>query len=179
MSDLDKEILSAFVEESNSLALRLGEILEVVEGDLSQSSKLEEYGNLVDRMMGGAQSLSLQLVNCKPLILIGDISALCKAVSYKAAQVKNNPSLVEISVALLLDATEILEEVLDGISESTADPATSETELKKHFSPHFIERLRWVSSQFSADLRGTVGTTIAKPNAQNEIDDLLKKFGLG
>jgi hypothetical protein len=179
MSSLDKELLRSFIEESKTLALRLDVLLADVESDLANSGKLEEYGNLVDRVMGGAQSLSLQLVNYKPLIFIGDLAALCKAVSYKASQVKNNDSLVEISVALLLDATEVLNEVLEDLSQSEIAIIEQNFELKKRFSQHFIDRLKWISSQFAPNLRATVGVSSEKPPAVNEIDMLLKKMGLG
>lgn len=177
MSNLDKEILSSFIEESNALVQSSAQILEAVESDLDLAFKLKDYGNFVDRIMGGAQSISIQLVNCKPLIFIGDVAALCKSVSYKASAMTGNPALVEICVALLLDATEILQEVLNDLSQDDVAVNQSDVDVKSRFSKHFIERLRWAATQFPADVRGTVSSSSSQ-NSQNEIDFWLKKLGL-
>ena len=85
MSIDHKEILIEFREESKALNDKLLEILEKCEGDFTQAQSLEEYGNTVDRVMGGAKSLAMQFSKPGHLTqVLGDYAAICKAVSYKA-----------------------------------------------------------------------------------------------
>lgn len=172
MSELDNDIVKEFVVESKTLINQLLEMLEKAEGDFSQVQSLEEYGNLVDRIMGGAKSLALLVPEDHALTLISDYAALCKAVGYKAAQIKDNEGFYDICVAMLLDATETLNQLVDKMD----IPAS---ELKKSWSNTFLERLRWVSEQFSSEFRGSVDAGDAgKKMGQSEIDELMKKLGL-
>ncbi|MGZ6434002.1 MAG: hypothetical protein ACXWRE_11755 [Pseudobdellovibrionaceae bacterium] len=160
--------------ESKGLILDLLELLEEIEGDFSKVSQLEGYGQKVDRIMGGAKSLALLVSGDHPLRMVADYAELCKTVGYKASQIRNNPQFYDICVALLLDATETLRDWIEGLETDTAE------DLKNSFTRTFLERLRWVSSQFSADVRATVdATNNTKKMAQNEIDDLLRKLGVG
>jgi citrate synthase len=173
---LDKEIVEEFLNESKSLIEDLVELLESIEGDFSQVKKLADYGNNVDRIMGGAKSLALMAPPEHAIHLIADYSALCKAVGYKASQINNNEKFYDICVAILLDATENLRELLNNIFEDV-------NKLKEEIPEAFIERLRWVSQQFNESYSMSVGlgSADAKDPAkmkQSEIDDLLKKLGL-
>ena len=47
-----------FKEESLELIEELLEILESVEEDITQNERLEEYGQIVDRIMGAAKSFA-------------------------------------------------------------------------------------------------------------------------
>lgn len=172
-ADLDKEILKEFQEESKTLISYMLEILETVEGNFKQVQRLEDYGQNVDRIMGGAKSLALAAPPGHFVHKIGDYAALCKAVGYKASQIKDNPGFFDICVALLLDATEMLEEMIENL-----DGGESQ-DMKAILSSTFLDRLRWVSSQFSPDVRASV--EIKKDEAkvrmnQTEIDELLKKI---
>jgi len=172
MSNIDKDIVKDFVGESMVLIQDLTELLDSIEGDFSQVTKLEEYGQKVDRVMGGAKSLALLVPPDHALHTVADYAALCKAVGYKASQIKGNAQFYDICVALLLDATETLGKWISNLGEDTAE------DLKNSFSKTFLERLRWVSNQFSADVRASVDAKNKKMD-QNEIDDLLKKLGVG
>ncbi len=171
---LDNEILKEFQLESQTLIVKMNEILEGCEGDYSQVQSLEEYGQNVDRIMGGAQSLALGFSDKNHMIhKIGDYSAICKAVGYKASQIKGNEQFYDICVALLLDGTEVLTTMVSHLD-------TGKTDLAELFSQTFLDRLRWVSSQFGADVRASVAVKKA-PDAkmgQEDIDALLKKLGL-
>ena len=149
------------------------ELLENIEGDFSQVQKLADYGNNVDRIMGGAKSLALMVSEDHALHMISDYAALCKAVGYKASQIQNNEKFFDIAVALLLDATETLNLLLDNINL----PASV---LRQNIPAAFIDRLRWVSNQFNESFSASVDTGAAgkKKMVQTEIDDLLKKLGL-
>ncbi|KYG65409.1 hypothetical protein AZI87_12770 [Bdellovibrio bacteriovorus] len=169
---IDKEIVEDFVGESKTLIEELIDLLESIEGDFSQVTKLADYGNNVDRIMGGAKSLAMMVPADHPLHMISDYAALCKAVGYKASQITDNEQFFDICVALLLDATETLESLIDNIFEEGKT-------LREKIPQAFIERLRWVSNQFSEEYSMSVGTgTKDKKLKQSEIDDLLKKLGL-
>ncbi|MEK6774046.1 MAG: hypothetical protein AABY64_08900 [Bdellovibrionota bacterium] len=180
MSDADDNILYGFTSESNILINELLEKLEAIEEmDDDQKSKekksslLADCGNQVDRIMGGAQSIAMALPENKTLILIGDMAQLCKAVSYRASKVSNNSSLVKTAVALLLDVTEILQNAIHALESETPEGQVT-------FTPAFVERLRWFSSQFAQGISGTVDSktkTGAPSLGQSDIDDLLKKLG--
>jgi hypothetical protein len=148
-------------------------ILETCEGDYSQVKGLEEYGQNVDRIMGAAKSLALMAKPDHLIHKIADYSAICKAVGYKSSQIQDNEQFYDICVALLSDGTEVLQAMIDNLTEGNAT-------VKELFSKTFLERLRWVSSVFSADIRGSVDVHKGQKTklSQNEIDDLLKKLGL-
>lgn len=166
---LDSEILNDFISESKSLIEISLETLIEIEEDPSLRKKLAEYGNSIDRIMGGARNLAIMADGNHPLNFVADYAALCKAVGYKASQLDNNPQFYFVCVALLLDATETMLEMLNNLHDETHS-------FKNFISETFLERLKWVSEQFGKDYRETVGD---KGLAQNEIDDLLKKLGLG
>ncbi|WP_295905810.1 hypothetical protein [uncultured Bdellovibrio sp.] len=169
---IDKEIVEDFVNESKSLIEELIDLLESIEGDFSQVQKLADYGNNVDRIMGGAKSLAMMAPPDHALHMISDYAALCKAVGYKASQITDNEQFYDVCVALLLDATETLSVLLNNIEKEGKV-------LKETIPQAFIERLRWVSSQFSEAYSMSVGTgTAPQKLRQSEIDDLLKKLGL-
>ena len=179
MSESDN-ILAGFTSESKGLIEELLEKLEAIEvmdddkkSQETKSTMLADCGNQVDRIMGGAQSIVMVYPDNKTLSLIGDMSQLCKAVSYRASKVTNNVSLVKTAVALLLDVTEILE---DAVKELEKENSTSQVK----FTKELVERLRWFSSQFAQGISGTVDSktkTGAPSMGQSEIDDLLKKLG--
>lgn len=169
---IDKEIVKDFVSESKSLIEELLDLLEGIEDDFSQVRKLGDYGNSVDRIMGGAKSLALLAPADHALHMISDYAALCKAVGYKASQIVGNEQFYFVCVALLLDATETLDLLLDNIDKDSGV-------LRQSIPQAFIERLRWASNQFNESYSASVdtGAAPAKMN-QFEIDDLLKKLGL-
>jgi len=173
MSNIDKDIVKDFMLESKGIIQDLVDLLESVEGDFSQVSQLEGYGQKVDRIMGGAKSLALLVPQDHPLHMVADYAALCKAVGYKASQIQGNPQFFDICVALLLDATETLSEWIENLGKDSAE------DMKSSLTTTFLERLRWVSNQFGADVRSSVDANQkSKKMDQNEIDDLLRKLGV-
>ena len=169
---LDEDILNDFYDESNGLIAELVELLESMESDFSQIERLKEYGNKIDRIMGAAKSIALMAEPDHGLNLISDYTSLCKLVSYKAAEMKNNPKLYDVTVALLLDATEALKILIPQVN-------IPMEELKKKISPNFIERVRWISGQFTkqVDAPKVSNSTGTNPLGQGDIDDLMKKLG--
>jgi len=164
---LDNTILNDFIKESLILVDQCVELLESIEGSPSEVEKLNDFANRIDRVMGGAKSLALMLSPQHPMHLIGDYCAVCKSVGYQGAKIQNNDQLYDVTIALLLDAVEMIKTLFNKLDSSAE-------ELKRIFSTTFLERLRWISQRFEE---------IAKkdsPNRmqQNEIDELLKKLGI-
>lgn len=172
MSD---KILKDFYKESKELINELIEQLGVCEEDFSQVKGLETYSQKVDRIMGSAKTLSLQMGEQKELMSkIGDYSALCKTVAYKASQIKNNENFYNVCVALLFDATEMLGSLIE-----SAHAGSKESSIKSLFSQTFIDRLKWISEQFGAEYSSSISVhKRTSKMSQPEIDDLLKKLGL-
>lgn len=174
------EMISEFKTESKSLMTQMTDILEDLEGDFSKKQKLEDYGQLVDRIMGGAKSLVLILddepIEKEKMERAGQYAELCKMVGYKGSQIENNPEFYNIVVALLLDATETLDRLIDNLGNN------KKSELKEVVTNTFLDRLKWVSQHFPSHVRGSVavdkGLTKDKAQSQADIDALLKQLGL-
>lgn len=158
---LDVDILNDFYKESNMIIVESIDLLESMEGDFSQKENLKVFGNKIDRIMGASASIAMMAEPDHGLNLITDYTSLCKAVAYKAAEIETNAKLYDVTVALLLDAVEALSVLIKKIE-------LPMSQLKQVISPNFIERLRWVSEQFSKQ---------SSLQAQSEINDLMKKLG--
>jgi hypothetical protein len=177
---VDTDILNDFKSETKSLVSELLELLDAADGDPTKFGKLEQYGQTVDRIMGGAKSLATNFAEDFPsghmIHQMGDYAALCKAVGYKASQVNDNEQFFNVCVAFLLDATEMLQKMVNLLG---AEQGVSISYL---LNKTFLDRLRWINSQFKSDMRATVASGDAqspKKMNQSEIDDLLKKLGVG
>jgi len=171
---IDKDIVLDFVNESKTLIEPLTELLELAEEDITHAEQLADYGNKVDRVMGGAKSLGLMVPPEHIIHRIGDYSALCKAVAYKASQSTESKNLYTVSVAFLIDATEILLQIICDLEK---DPEN----LQFRFSETFLERLRWISNQYSSSVSATVRLNKTSKDAkmgQEEINALLEKLGV-
>jgi len=123
--------------------------------------------------MGAAKSLAMSGKTSKQQLgQLGDYAGICKIVGYKAALIYDNQQFYEICVALLLDGTEVLSTMLSGIQ-------SGKMQVKQMISQTFIERLRWISSQFGHNYSASVDIHKGKNTKlnQGDIDDLLKKLG--
>jgi hypothetical protein len=166
------EILEEFKAESKGLVDEMLEILEEIEDDSSRLARLEDYGLLADRIMGTAKSLTTQGLGTSQVERVASYGELCKLVSYKGSQLRDKPQLASVTLAFLLDATEMFQDLVESLG------SPNETRINTLLSDTFLDRLRWLSQQFDANLRGTVG--VASPKlAQEQIDALLKKIGVG
>lgn len=173
-SKFDNEILEGFLDESKKLIEDMLVILEDCEGDYDQVQRLDEFGQIVDRIMGAAEMLGLQITDPNHMIhKVSDYAAICKAVGYKASQIKDNNQFYDICVALLLDGTEVLQVMIREL-------LSGKTDIKGLFTQTFLERLRWVSAQFGSNYRASVDINKGQKEKldQTDIDDLLKKLGL-
>ncbi len=169
------ELIVEFKQESEKLTKELIEILEDIEGDISKKNKLDHYGQLVDRIMGGAKSLSMAVEKSDKLDMIGNYAALCKAVGYKGSQIEDNENFYNIVVALLLDGTEMLDDMVAEI-DSEEDKG-----VEGYITETFLDRLQWVSNQFKGEIRESLAMEGGKndiQNSQEDIDALLKQLGV-
>lgn len=170
----DLKILAEFQSESKKLLQQMKIILEDCGTGAAPALRLEDYGNLVDRIMGGAKSIAVALsVQVHPIHKVSDYADVCKVVGYKTSQIKDHDAFFEICIALLLDATEVLEELILGLMTMKPEDVNSLITQK------ILDRLRWVAGKFGED--GQVGRASkdrkGKLNQKN-IDDLLKKLGV-
>lgn len=173
MAGANIKSLDSFLRESKTLVENMLDILSKCEGNFSQVKSLERYGMEADRIMGAARSWSLLVGDpVHPINKVADYAALCKTVGYKAANIQDNEQFYDICVALLLDGTEVLQAMLEGLK-------TGDIKVKDFVSATFLDRLRWVSSHFTAE-HGIVGDIHKGKNTkltQDDIDVLLKKLG--
>lgn len=168
------EILKDFKEESKGLVVEMTDILDDVEGEFANRNRLEQYGQLVDRIMGGAQSLEMALEQESAVLSqIGKYAEICKAVGYKASQIDDNEQFFDVVVAFLLDATEALELMLGVFA------TEEESKIKNLLNETFLDRVKWISSQFKAGVRASVAVEEdSKGASQADIDALLKALGV-
>lgn len=165
-----------FKSESKDLVEELIDLLEEAEETGIQSKvKLDKYGQIVDRIMGSATSLSMTVEDSQYLEKIGHYAEICKIVGYKGSQLENE-QFFNVVVAMLLDATEMLQQMVKELG--TAE----ERDLKDLLTDTFLDRLRFIDSQFDENLRGTVAAK-EEPgedsSTQAQIDDLLAALGVG
>lgn len=163
---MDKEILTGFIDESKGLLVQCIQILEKIEDEVDEA-ELRKYGNFVDRIMGGAKSIATFLPPDHSLHLLSDMTELCKAVSYKASYVKDNSQLATLSVALLFDVTEALENILEHLDQPR-------DQLLRGLTSSFMDRLKWIAGQFDDGLSGTLKLSASKN--KTEIEALITKL---
>lgn len=161
MSELDNEIISSFLDESYDIIEQLEVILEACENDFQQVKQLENFGQMVDRIMGAAKSIALQ-VETKSLSLnaIGEYAHICKNVGYKSSQIISNDKFYNICVSFLMDALEVLREACDALKHK------KEIDLEK--KQNFLDRLKWIDGQFSSEYRASVDPNAKTPDYLNQ-----------
>jgi chemotaxis protein histidine kinase CheA len=158
------EIITEFCEESEGIYNELDGILESYE-DEPESQKLEEFGQIIDRVMGAAKSVDA--------VQTGLYCDLGKSISYKASQ-SMDQALLDIVIAVLFDTVEILQSMNKNI-ESTKEEKVSGINLEA-----FGSRLRWLADKFKDIQRSSVAIAPQekKLEDQKSIDQLLADLGL-
>lgn len=168
MMKIDNEVLKQFIEESFRLLDQCESSLEAIEVDCANAPKLEEYANKVDRIMGGAKSLLVVDENMEPLRTIGHIAEVCKALGYRGTHTSHWPQLFATTVAFLLDANAMLNEILVRLEKN-------QPSIPKEVYTTLISRLEWISDQYSK-VPGLEGTAQKKAMVQDDVDDLIQKL---
>lgn len=175
------EIIDEFKQESLDLVEQLMAILEEAENDFSKVRSLDTYGQIVDRIMGGAHTLALQDPELHTIEAIGKYTELCKSIGYKCSQIVSNENLFFVSVGLLLDGTEQLQEMLEGLTTGRGKS------LDDLMTQQFLQRLIWLADQYDDSYRSslkidddqTQGEGEEMLNSQAEIDALIAHFSKG
>lgn len=163
MAGADQEILIEFARESQGLVQECVEILEAIEDDHAQLPRLENYANRIDRVMGAARSIAMLETDNHALHVIGDSAALCKALGYRCLASSPSAELIDTTVAFLMDATELVGDLLERLDEEGG-------ELRAEMKETFVERLRWISDLYAK--------FPAPASAGEQIEALLKKLGM-
>lgn len=156
-----KEIVIEFCDEAESLFDQLDSILNLLEENPTLSIELENFGQVIDRIMGAAKSIGAD-----------EIATFCelgKIIGYKSSQVKDVP-LIEVVVAILFDSIDILRKMIKSLREGDS------RSMNKINTKAFTTRLHWLSDKFKDIERASVA--IDKKMNQNSIDDLMKSLGL-
>lgn len=159
-----KDIVDDFCRESKGYLNSLQGILFEMEDDLSKVLLLEQFGQIIDRMMGAAKSLELSAVAI--------ICELGKVIGYKSSQI-NDQKLINIVVAVLFDMVEILQRQISNLS------LGQEMSLKSINTDAFTTRLKWLNEKFSNISRSSVAIgDVDSGLNQNSLDQLLAQLGV-
>jgi hypothetical protein len=86
-SEIDKEFLEIFMDESEGILLNLKNFLASFK-EPEDVHYFEKYGQQVDRLMGAAYTLSLNF--------IGDLAKMGKEIGYKSTQLNEPKKLIII-----------------------------------------------------------------------------------
>ena len=167
-----KDIVDDFCREGKKQIDALNDLLENLEDDLSDKKQLEEFGQVIDRMMGAAKSLEIQSVAI--------FCELGKNIGYKASQI-NQEALISVVVAVLIDAVQILEKLILKLEKG------EDLELKEISATAFLTRLQWLNDKFKHIKRSSVAIEGSNSDyetsnvsnvedKQDLIDDILKQF---
>ncbi len=169
------EIIKEFKSESHELVQHMLAILEEAEEDFTKVQSLDTYGQLVDRIMGGAKTIAISDPQLTTMEAIGKYSELCKAIGYKGSQITDNEQLYNVTVGVLLDGTEVLDEMINSLR------GGSEKSVDDFMTGHFLERLTWLANQFGDEYRASVDIEKKDTNqtmigSQSEVDALIAHF---
>lgn len=137
---MDLEILKEFSNESRKIVQDSQKLLESIENEPDNFEILEKYSNQIDRIMGGASTLALDLGPEHILNVTSYYAGISKSLSRRAHQLKENMGLVVIFIAVLLDMNEIIEMLLEKMESTPAD-------FSELVNQEFLTRLNWVVSE--------------------------------
>lgn len=162
-----REIVEDFCKECFDLYGQLEDVLEKLEDDPLTEGGLENFGQIIDRIMGAAN-----IIGAKE---IATFCELGKIIGYKSSQIKDAP-LLEIVVAVLFDALDLLRKMTEAIM------GQQDKSMKNLSSATFVTRLHWLSDKFKDIERSSCAITKEENDnsnlSQNSIDDLLSNLGL-
>lgn len=160
-----KEIVDGFCDESIELLDELEECLEELEDEPTKTANLEKFGQVIDRIMGAAKSVGADEV--------ATFCELGKAIGYKSSQT-SDPALLEVVVAILFDAQNLLLKMVDQIKTG------NDNGLKNIKTQAFVTRLKWLQDKFKDIERSSVSFDEDKAAQldQSSIDDLMSSLGL-
>lgn len=108
--DAQKEILLAFVEESEAIVEQLVALLDALDTGERGPEGFAEFGQKIDGIMGCAKTMGLDSFRGfgELLTMISGLTEGCKALGYKAASLDDDETR-GIVIGFLADALEFLE----------------------------------------------------------------------
>lgn len=136
---MDKELIKGFCEETDTLLKDLIRITEIFE-DTQKPELLEEFGQVIDRIMGAAYTLELEE--------IGRFCELGKKIGYKASQTTDS-KLLKLAGPILADTTEILSTMIKDLNRKEQE-SNARVQLEA-----FKSRLKWFLEKFQDINRDT------------------------
>ncbi len=158
-----KEVVIEFCDEAQDLFGQLEESLETLEDNPNNSKELENFGQIIDRVMGAAKSIGAD-----------EIATFCelgKLIGYKSSQTDDAP-LLNVVVAILFDTIDLLNKMITKLKTGDAKP------LHALNTEAFVSRLNWLSDKFKDIDRSSCNIEENKELDQKSIDDLMKTLGL-
>lgn len=142
---------------------------------MGQASGLLEFARIIDLIHQSSRTLGQGTDNhAHPIHRIGDYALICRAVAQQTAEITENETLYDTAVALLMDATEVLGEML---AMGGAGDKIQEDPVRKFLNQKLVERLQWLNYQFRGMIPKNKLPEDKKLN-QGDIDELLKKLGV-
>jgi hypothetical protein len=164
---LDKELLTAFQDESTGLLNELSAITEKLEdsaktGDFP-TELLKEFSQKIDRIMGAAKTMGTADPGNLGLERISRLAELLKFIGYKAADQKNI-KLLPIFAAFWNDAVSTCQELV-----SSLEDEAKTRKIAKEFLPILQKRLEWLKTKVAPSGESTSLNQI-------DVDSVLKSF---
>lgn len=138
---MQDEILKEFEAESKTIVQDALLILNGILENLDQYRDLSIYSNAIDRIMGGAATVAIEYKPDHPLHLVKEYTLVCKVLSLQLAESDSNRELLKSCVALLVEATKIVEKLLRNLH-------LSGTEIFSVIPQNFIGNFNKISDQF-------------------------------
>lgn len=165
------DLIKDFNIESKNLVEELESLLEDIEEDFSKKEKLNNFAQIVDRIMGSAQSLSAMYEGQTEIKKLGDFAELCKQIGYRGANLKDE-EFYTVTISFLWDSIETMKKLLIAISENT--------KYNDALASTFLSRLKWIIQQFNEHYVEATQYTVTSTNmkSQEEVDALLNSFSL-
>jgi len=171
----DQTILDDFQAEARRLLVELHEVLKLSRPGFSHRQTMGEFGQKVDRIMGAARTLPLNLSGeFQVLDQVSEYTSICKDLGYRCSQLDDNPQLYETTLQLLTEAIEILDQIFQVSFFSSSKKAAAILTSAK------INKLKLVLTLFNREASGQDRASVAGAEKlnQKQIDQLLKKLGM-
>lgn len=168
-----QELLDEFKTESNSLIKELEDLLDDIEDDFSKKDELNNFAQIIDRIMGSAQSLASFGFEQAEITKLGDFAELCKQIGYRGANLEDE-EFYNVTIAFLFDSIESMKKLLINIGDET-----QKTKINELLVSTFLSRLKWILDQFEIKKVNKTNYTKAESvqmKSQEEIDALLKSL---
>ncbi len=164
------DLMSEFKSESSDLVNQMTALLEQCEEGAAGPDSMEKFGQLADRIMGAARQLERISAGVhSDLTTAAELTQLCKLLGYKSAQLDAKGALWPVAVGVMLDATEELRRLLNGVDMSRPSVASAVENA-------IIDRLQWLNQQFHKSVDGSVPMSSGRIMDQNYIESLFAKL---